>query len=76
MAKYLAKYSVLVDMFDGGAWMPDPEPRKPEHYFEADNDKEASRIAEGYMKTFKDTYFNPTSKLDSLLKIEDVELKR
>lgn len=75
MAEYLANYTVWADMFDGGAWMPDPEPRKPEYRFSANNDEEARKIAEKHMKTFRETYFNPSSKLDSLLRIDDVVLK-
>lgn len=75
MPQYLAKYTVNADMFDGGAWMPDPEPHKPEYIFSAKDDDEARRLAEAHMRTFNEKYFGPSSTLDQLLQIAEVKIK-
>jgi len=74
MPEYLARYTVKALMYDG-AWMPDPEPHKPEFRFEAKNDFEARKIAEEHMDTFEKDYFHPIPTLDQILKVEDVLLK-
>jgi len=74
MTEYLAKYRIESYMFDGGAWMPDPDARIREHRFEAGNDEEARKIAIEHMKDFKKLYFSPTSRLEQLLRIEEVKI--
>ncbi len=74
MVEYLAKYTVRAYMFDGGAWMPDPEPHKVEYRFKAKTYEAAKKIAREHTSTFKDIYFGPCSTLDQLLKIEEVKL--
>ena len=74
MSKSLGKYTVKSYLFDGGCWMPDPEEHKPEHRFEADNEREARRKAAKHMLSFREIYFSPTPSLDSLLEIKDVEI--
>jgi len=72
MPVYLAKYTVWAHMFDS-AWMPDPEPHKPEYRFEAKDAEEAARLAETHMETFKDEYFGPRATLDELLEVREIK---
>ena len=76
MEKYLAKYTVRASMFDGGAFMPDPEPHKLEYLFEAKDETDAKKLAEEHRTTFNSRYFSPTSTLDQLLKVENVQLEK
>lgn len=76
MPKYLAKYTVNAMMCDGGCWVPDLEPHKPEHAFEAKDDEEAKKLAEERKIVIRKDYFGPTITLDELLKVEkNIELK-
>ncbi len=73
---YLAKYTTNSSMYDGGAWMPDPEPHKDEYRFQANGDKQAQRLAEEHKRDIGKRYFGPSVTLDSLVRIEDVYLKK
>ena len=77
MPQYLAKYTVNAYMFDGGAWMPDFEPHKKEHKFIAKDENEARVFATNYMysKGFREQFFAPSTTLDALLEVKDVEIK-
>lgn len=76
MPEYLAKYTVKSIMYDGGAWFPDPDPHYHEHLFEARDGTEAKKMAEEYKSSIGKEYFGPRITLDSLLKVENVDLKR
>ncbi len=76
MQTYLARYTVWADMYDGGAFMPDPEPHKPEYRFDVDNKEKARKVAEDYIPELAKRFFGPRITLDELLEINEVELKR
>ena len=76
MPEYLAKYRTEAYMFDGGAWMPDPDAHSDEYRFKARSDKEALKKAKEHMKIFQKLYFGPKSTLEQLLKLGgEIKLK-
>ena len=46
MEQYMAEYTINASMFDGGAWMPDPEPHQESHSFDAADDTDAVKKQE------------------------------
>lgn len=74
MPHYEAKYTTNTFMFDGGAWMPDPEPHKDTYKFKARNNEEALTTAEQHKIEIGRKYFGADVTLDELLKITPIEL--
>jgi len=62
-------------MFDGGAWMPDPEPHNHTATFYANSEHEAWKTAWNEVRATEKQYFGAQSTIDDLVKIEDVQLK-
>lgn len=75
MPEYLAKYTTRAAMFDGGAFMPDPEPHYDEYRFEAETDGDAAKIAEEYKSTLGKEYFGSAITLDSLDQVKPVKVE-
>ena len=73
MTTYLAKYTTKAAMFDGGAWMSDPEPHKDEYRFEADNDSKAQEMAKAQQAVIAKQYFGSNIALDSLDQVREME---
>ena len=74
MLKYLAKYTIKAAMFDGGAWMPDPETHHQERHILAEDDADAKKRAEGYKSEVGKGYYGPSVSLDSLIQMKEVAL--
>ena len=72
MKKYLAKYTTRAAMFDGGAWMPDPDSHHDEFRFEADNDGEAQKRAHEQKAVIAKQYFGSNITLDSLDQVREI----
>lgn len=73
--KYMAEYTVRSSMMDGGCFMPDPEPHQEKRHFEAADDAEAKKKAEGYKPEIAKKYFGPSITLESVSEVREVELQ-
>ena len=73
MKNYLAVYSIKSSMFDGGAWMPDPEPHREEYRFEASDDGDARKKSEEHSRMFRKIYFGPQTTLESLMEVRELD---
>lgn len=74
MKNYLAQYTIKAAMFDGGAWMPDPEPHKREHSFQAQDSEQAKTMAEAHRLVLTKEYFGPMITLDRLVETTEIRL--
>ena len=74
MQKYLAKYTTKASMFDGGAFMEDPEPHQNEYRFEASDEETARRKAQEHIRDINKDLFSPSTTLDSLMEVKPVQL--
>ncbi|MEK6848149.1 MAG: hypothetical protein AABX65_00770 [Nanoarchaeota archaeon] len=72
MNNYIAKYRTNAYMFDGGAWMPDPEPHSDERVFRAKSSREARKMAEERKIEIGQRYYRARVTLESLFKVEEV----
>ena len=76
MPTYLAVYKTNAMMYDGGAWMKDPDSHRDEYKFDADSDFEAGRMAEEHIVDIAGKYVQPKVTLEQLMKVEDVKVKQ
>ncbi|MFH1073213.1 MAG: hypothetical protein V1743_07335 [Nanoarchaeota archaeon] len=81
LQNYLATYTVRANMFDGGCWMPDPEPHHIEYGFSIDRaqykskkaaEARANEMAEEHKSVIRKDYFGPSITLDRLLRVDEV----